>query len=326
MTTNHGSDKWPEYKGLGFSLNPYRRNRPLAVDIHRWSPELEEVLQRSGLASVAVYDWDDPEHGLDFLAKYEKQLQFLDLLDPSIRDRSVVSALGRLEELWIEGSVEDVDFSNLSRLHTCSLGAAPSPGNVWACPALQHLTLRKVKKVEDFAIFAPLARLVTLALDSVPLRSLRQIEQLQALRKLDLTQCRRLDSLEGIEHTRIEELWLDILPRLYSIMPLTKLQTLKILKLASCKRIADWEKIGEIQSLEQIGIMLGREISSLAFLRGLRNLRDFRISGKIVNGNLGILLELPKLEMVSIVRDMRHYSHTEEQLNEILQKRHQPAE
>jgi hypothetical protein len=151
------------------------------------------------------------------------------------------------------------------------------------------------------------------------LSSLRHIERLFTLRELHLAQCRRLDMLDGIEQTSIEELWLDVLPRLRSLAPLTRLRTLKKLEIGSCKQIEDLDRLGEIIWLETLCIMTGREIPSLAFLRRMKNLRDFRTFGtKIVDGNLGLLLELPKLEQVVVHRHMRHYSHTEEQLNALL--------
>jgi len=324
MSSDHTMNEWAEYRGHGFSVNPHRRNRPLSLDVHSWSLELEKVLTRSGIRSIALYSWEHGGPGLSFLAKFAEQIQFLELLDKSITDRSVINALVNLEALSIEGAVDDLNFSSFVGLQTCMIEDAPSSGNVGACPALQDLTLRNVKKFEDFAPFASLHRLTKLLLDAVPLRSLHYIERLQTLRELHLAQCRRLDTLEGIEGTHIEELWLDYNSRLRSIAPLTKLSSLRKLEIGSCKQIEDLECIAENSSLETLWIMTGREIPSLAFLRDMKNLRDFRTFGtKIVDGNLSILLELPKLEQVVIHRHMRHYSHTEEQLNAQLQARRQ---
>jgi len=281
-----------------------------------------ELLLQSKITSIAIYSWEDRESDLSFLTRFTEQIRFLALLDESIEDRSALNLLVNLEALSIEGTVDRIDFSRLGRLQECMIEDARSPRNIGACPALQDLTLRSVKKVEDFALFAVLHRLTKLLLDSVPLRSLHHIERLQTLRELHLVQCRRLESLEGIEQTHIEELWLDYLPRIHSIAPLTKLSTLRKLEISSCKQIEDLERIAESSSLETLWIMTGREIPSLAFLCSMENLRDFRTFGtKIVDGNLGLLLALPKLEQVVIHRHMRHYSHTEEQLNAILQAR-----
>lgn len=333
MTINHDQNQWNGYEGPGFFLMTVTKDDPpglyksgpLFLYVHRWSAELEEVMRRSKMTGVSIYDWDDPAHGLDFLAKFTEQLRFLWLTDKAIPDRSVVSALVNLEDLSITGNLDGLDFSQLSHLQTCMIQEAPSLGNIGACPALTKLDVRQTK-VEDLAVFAPLPHLADLLLYSVPLRSLHNIERLQALRKLDFTQCRRLESLDGIEQMQIEELWLDYLPRLRSIAPLTKLPTLRKLEIGSCKQIEDLERIAESSSLETLWITTGREIPSLAFLRSMKNMRDFRTFGtKIVDGNLGLLLELPKLEQVVIHRHMRHYSHTEEQLNAVLQARRQSA-
>lgn len=327
MAADQNGSEWYWYKGQGFHLQPPNKNSPLSLHLHSWSSELEEVILRSGVTSVWVTEgggWYDDEHSLRFLTKFAPQIRSLVLEVKAIEDRSFVGTFVNLEKLSLRYSVNGIDFSQLSRLQNCVIEEVPSPGNIGTCSTLRDLTIRSVKKLEDFTALASLKQLRKLLLDSVPLRSLRHIEQLQALRELHLVQCRRLESLAGVEHTYVEELWLDILPRLHSIAPLTQRHTLKKLEIGSCKQIDDLECIAEIPSLETLWIMTGREIPSLEFLRGMENLRDFRTFGtKIVDGNLSILLELPKLEQVVIHRHMRHYSHTEEQLNGILAARRQ---
>ena len=189
----------------------------------------------------------------------------MELIDPTIEDRSVVSTLVNLEGLSIKGVVEDIDFSRLSRLQDCTIEDAGSIGNVGACPALKELRVDKAK-VEDLSRLTPLTQLTTLTLLSVPLRSLHQIEQLVALQKLDLTQCYRFTALDGIEQTHITELWLDILPRLHSIAPLLQLRSLRKLELTSCKQIEDFERLGELNWLQTLWITTCRDLPSKHFL------------------------------------------------------------
>jgi hypothetical protein len=166
-----------------------------------------------------------------------------------------------------------------------------------------------------------LGHLEHLDLRSAPVRSLSGVERMKSLRTLRFTEG-PLESLDGIEQTRVETLWLAYLRRLKLVAPLTALSTLRMLDIVSCKKITDLERIGEVTSLENLGINGQGAISSLSFVRGLVNLREFRCgTTNIVDGDLSVLLQLPKLERPIINPHRKHYSHTSDLLFRLIHDR-----
>ena len=324
MSTKMRYDRqeWSDYVGEGFLLEGSSTAKPHCVHIYRWSSELEEVLANTGVTGAVIGNWEDPTHDLGFLSKFVDKIEYLQFKGDAALDRAIVSTLVNLETLFIEHSVEGIDFSQLVRLRRCVISDARDIGNVAACPVLEELRVSPAPKVDTLATFVPLQKLTLLLLDAAPLLSLRHIEQLPALRELHLMRCRRLESLDGIENTQLVKLGLYRLSRLRTLAPLTQCATLRELELDACKQIEDMERLGRRSGLEILTIRSGRPIPSLAFLRHLEHLRYFgSFVTKIVDGNLGLLLELPALEQVAIHPPMRHYSHTDQQLNESLQAR-----
>ena len=316
-----------DFVGPGFEFRVADKNGPAFITVHSWSPELDEVMEHSGVHDVTIYQWSGSNNSSpECLVRYAEQIHRLQVVDENVRDVSFVSRLVNLQEFTRWGSIAEIDFSPLRRLRKCSIRKSQGLSNLAACRSLRWLSVEGAR-VADLAIFSPLPKLEFLAIGSAPLRSLVHINQLPSLRRFQVQECRRFTSLAGIEATRIEELFLAWLPQLGSIAPASQLPTLRDLRVHSCHRVTDLEALGALTTLELL-ILTGRQqLPSLAFLRRLHHLREFRCGEmKILDGNLEVLLTLPHLETVVIAPARKHYSHTGQELMQILQDRRQRGE
>jgi len=115
-----------------------------------------------------------------------------------------------------------------------------------------------------------------------------------------------------------------------SLHALTDLKRLRYLALFGgrkrLKMLTEVERLGELRSLEHLRLCGGPDLESLDFLRGLDKLRSFKLWGATVqDGDMTPILDLPALEEVEAVYPYRrHYSHTLDQLNAVLQARRGP--
>ncbi len=277
------------------------------------------MIVQTGVTGVVTSDWEGAECDLSFLVKFADQITHLELIRaPVDLDRAFISQMTALGHLDVEDSVAGIDFGKLKNLKILYCEKLRNLGTIDECPALEELRLSRVK-IQKIDQLAALQQLRILSLDSAPLRTLAGVRTLTKLRSLSLWRCRRLESLAGIETTQIEELWMEQLIRVTSIAPLVLSKTLRRVELGGCKKIVDIEKLAAISGLEVLGIMTGAEIPSLYFLRDAKNLRELRVLGtKIVDGDFGFLLNLPRLELTSFRPQMRHYSHRDTELNKAL--------
>ncbi len=100
-----------------------------------------------------------------------------------------------------------------------------------------------------------------------------------------------------------------------SIAPFTRMRQLTsfILRAGPTKGfqcLRDLDRLGEITSLEQLGIDRGPDLPSIAFLRGLTHLNSLRLTRtNILDGDLSPVLALPHLATLEISPHLKHYSH-----------------
>ena len=149
---------------------------------------------------------------------------------------------------------------------------------------------------------------------------LAELAPLGALRALRLASLERVATLDGIEALALEELELARLTTPRSVAPVARLGALRVLSLSGARQLADLERVGEVGSLERLYIDRGPALASLAWMRGLERLRDAGFwRTRIRDGDLGVLLELPRLERVrALTPHLPHYSHTAEDLSALL--------
>lgn len=130
-----------------------------------------------------------------------------------------------------------------------------------------------------------------------------------------------IESLEGIEkYQELENLELYYVSKLISIDGIGNQRNLSSLNLFNAKKVQDFSELNLLKKLEKLRICDSGNITDLNFLKGLDRLREFSFAGSnIVSGDLSILGDIPSLEWCGF-NNKKHYSHSCEQIDNILLK------
>lgn len=215
--------------------------------------------------------------------------------------------------------------SSLRRLILSNMNSLTTLEGVEALK-LEELRLIYLGRVRSIAPVTKLRRLRLLEVTgSQRIVNIAQIGKLTSLRELHIERGPALPSfapLKPLSELRVLKIWdTRFASNRLSIAPLTHLRKLRKLHLAGGIRgVTDIERLGEMTSLEELRIQGGPQLPSLNFLRSLRKLRVLDIaSTEIAEGNLEVLLKLPRLERIDGIHPhRRRYSHTVQELNAAL--------
>lgn len=216
-------------------------------------------------------------------------LQLLSIVATPLNAPLPVGEVADLRSLQLDGPLpEPVDLAALPALRTCRLTWSAAARSVLDCRSLERLSLAGLKS-KRFDRLSELGRLTALRLRGSNLVSLQDLTGLDRLVHLDLTICRSLAGLAGIEAlSGLRSLTVQEGHKVRDLTPLAALDKLEVLNLTDC---------GELESLAPLAGL--RNLKALAFAGAKTTLRD---------GDLRPLLELPKLSMV-MFGARRHYSH-----------------
>lgn len=93
------------------------------------------------------------------------------------------------------------------------------------------------------------------------------------------------------------------------------------LMIEHARKLAHYEALGGKNTIETLRLFECGDIADLSFIAEMPALCEFRLfNTSVADGNLQPLLDhVPKLETV-VFNNKRHYSHTEKQIQELLQK------
>lgn len=138
------------------------------------------------------------------------------------------------------------------------------------------------------------------------------------VKNLQIIFCNKINSLKGLETLKnIECLHLDYCSKLVDIehLKFTKM-SLKSLSIIDCPKIQNIDFIFELNNLESLYLMNdefrgGIQLKSLAFINNMKNLKKFKTSYKIIDGDLKPLL---RLKDVSILRFFKNYNLSDKEL------------
>lgn len=137
-------------------------------------------------------------------------------------------------------------------------------------------------------------------------RDLTDLFSSKDLDTLDLTEC-GVYSLNGIEKAhKMQCVYLYYDRMLRDISALSKLKgTLKALRINNCPKIEDFSVLGELENLELLELSGSNTISSLDFLKNMKNLKTFIFSINVQDGNLSPCMNL---SYVYSDKDRKHYN------------------
>jgi hypothetical protein len=214
---------------------------------------------------------------VDCLAEV-KDLKILAIGDAANVDISAVSQLENLEFLAIDKASGTVQLERLARL--------------------RHLRLIVAEGRELPA--AGLRELRQLAVWNYGGTDLAILEAYPALEHLEMTQARRLTTLDGIEkRTGLVDLDIAYCAKLQDIGALGSLGKLEELRLENVKNIDDYSAIAKLASLKRIVIEKAAPMPNVAFLAGLTQLESVVLRKVTIEDNdLSPLTRLPALSHV----------------------------
>lgn len=181
-----------------------------------------------------------------------------------------------LQDLKIDWIRDDVLPSGQSELESlCLYGFKPKTGNLISLPEYP--------------------KLVDLELVRAGVTSLVGVERQKKLRKLDMSYCKGLVTIEALVRTSVEYVHLEACGKIEDIPSLSLCPRMKSIRLSSC---------GNLRSLD--------------FLRTSKTIEEFRfVKMEVADGDMTPLLELKSVGFI----DKRGYSHTYEQVRAIIAER-----
>jgi internalin A len=257
-----------------------------------WRDDYADVIDSHDLAVLSIAVRGDD---LAFLERLPA-LRGLVLNAGEARDLSPVQKLHALETLTLNTPGKPrmtLDFSAFAHLRTLRMYWNPGLESVFDCTSLESLF-----------VFGP------------PDADLARFGRLPRLRRLELSQGRKLVSTKGVSPSvRFLGLYLQgALSALEELPP-----ALEVLAIEGAKQLGE---LVTVPSLTRLKAANCGDIASLEPLRGLDRLEEFFAweSTRIVDGDLSVLLELPRLREIGL-RERREYRPRVAEIEEALRGR-----
>lgn len=227
-----------------------------------------------------------------------------------------LSVLPRLKNLglWAD-KVFTIDFSLFPKLEELKCYHTKLTENVDALINLKRLHIYNLKS-DELEELKNMNLLEELTLWDAKNINLNGLCQLTNIKMLDIVRSRKMTNISGICHSnRLEELNLSYCNNIADISLLSHISGLKTLRLFKCKQLQDLTQLVPNNTIEHINISV---LKDLLFLVGMKQLKSLCFDD-VINGDISPLLGSHSLESVSMV-SKKKYSHTEKEVNQILER------
>ncbi len=227
-------------------------------------------------------------------------IKYINIVNYLVEESSPIHHLKNLETLILQTYCKtELDFSKFPKLKHGAFYWRPKATSLYNCKTLESLAIQNYSPAtKDLSLLAGLSNLQELTLTTSSISSLKGIEKLRKLKKLEINYFSKLSSLDGIQH----------LPNLID------------LKLNSCKHITNLELLAETPQLKRLHIDKIGNIQNIKPLSALQNLEWLGIfEFKIEDGDMTPLFELHQLKELLFI-NRKHYSHTKEQILEMIKE------
>lgn len=234
---------------------------------------------------------------IDFLVEVEDFLEGLTILSQKF-NYSIINNLHKLKKLgFADNKVDTIDLSNFRNLESLACEYSPRLIGIETCKNLKDLVLTGYKpKNKDLTDLPELDELTELYLFQTNIVSLNGIEKYKKLKKIQIFSATKLESISALKYLS---------------------NGLVEIEIENCKRIKDYEVLGNLKLMKRLLILDSGEIKSLSFVKNLHNLSFLSFgSTNILDGNLSYC------EGINYVGfdNKRHYSHKFEYFKEKNQK------
>lgn len=123
----------------------------------------------------------------------------------------------------------------------------------------------------------------------------------------------KIKTLEGIQNSKkMQCLYLYYNRSLEDISALKEVKTtLKALRIENCPKIKDFSVLEDLENLELLELSGNNELSSLSFLKKMKNLQTFIFSMHVLDGDLSPCVDL---SYVSSKKNRKHYNFKDSEL------------
>lgn len=276
-------------KYLGPPGYRYTSKMPILLVKGPWDPAILSVIQNNGIEGLYFnyargWDYDN----FEFLGDLDDNLRLLKIISKPIVSLNKIEKLSKLESLSLSCHWErPVDLSALHCLKHCFISWGKGAESVLQCDALQYLHIDEFK-IKDYSDLGCLEDIHVLTISNSDFSDIGALSNMQKIKKLSLENCKKLESLQGVE----------------------KLKSLEWLNIDGCRKIS---KIDEVSSLPNLKFLQFRdtgEMESINPVNTLRNLEVLSFYGttNFVDGDLEVIETLDRLSLVGF-NNKRHYSH-----------------
>jgi protein phosphatase 1 regulatory subunit 7 len=174
---------------------------------------------------------------------------------------------------WISngGNVQPLDLGRFTKLTSAWMEWHPKLMITDVCTSIRTLALHKYRpKHKDISELANLPHLEDLSIIQSPIVAIDGIQRYGMLRRLELSYLSKLERLGAIRELHAANL--------------------ELLECEMCKRIKDHGEVRVLASLRRLRFNACGDMASIAFLKDLENLEDFRfVESNVVDGDLSPL-------------------------------------
>ncbi|MCD5997281.1 hypothetical protein KDX38_27350 [Pseudomonas sp. CDFA 602] len=187
-----------------------------------------------------------------------------------------------------------VDFPKIRNLQTLYITAAKDEVENLTLNDVNDLLLTGIKNKDLTFLSAP--KLEVLRLSGGSIESLNGLQTSEKLSTIGISHCSKLSDIKV----------------------LSKLKTLDSISVEKCKELRDYSFLSGNATLKKL---FASELSSLAFLPSLKKI-EFVKFWEVEDGDLDPLLNTETLRAVDFYPNRKHYTHTNEHIDELLLERH----
>ncbi len=262
-----------------------------------WSDSFKSIIDKENISVLRLSQsagWNGND--ISFI-NYLPSLSGVEIYSWCVKDITPLESISNLEYLGLQCEFTKApDFSKLKKLKVLKIFWRPKAKTIFSCDELNLLNILNYPS-ENLKELNRMSLLRHLQLTSKKIKSLSGIEELSSLSILDLADCPKLEDLSGID----------------------KCQQIEIVEIENCKRVYDIAILSELQNLKEIVLTDCGAVKSLRPLAHSPSLESITFIGDttIEDGELTSLLDIPTLKKMWF-SNKRHYSHTREQVMEVL--------
>ena len=227
---------------------------------------------------------------INFLNKLSGILEGLHLPETKFNNQ-VINTLHKLKFLgFADNKKDNIDLSNFPDLESLACDFSSRLKGLETCKNLIDLTLTGYKsKNKDLTEIPLFLNLREFFLFKTDINTLQGIEHFSNLRKLEIFSASKLESITSLQALS---------------------NSLEEIQIEQCKKIKDYEALGQVKSLKKIILSESGEIKSLAFVKELSQLEFISFWGtNVLDGNIKYC------EGINYVGfdNKKHYTHKSEQ-------------